>query len=149
MPLNEATRVRRERWPLAFDLEGLPRDTAVRNSHLEHEKLKEEIMNTHPVANNFAVDYQAGNNVIDINNPPKKAYNPHAPENQFPKMIYPATWPAAKAITVGSEQELQAKLKKGFELKPPSRVEPSEADLDAVEEEKEVVARTAGKKAKS
>jgi len=36
MPVNESTRrAPRDRWPLAFDLEGIPRDTETRRQLLE------------------------------------------------------------------------------------------------------------------
>ena len=140
MPLNESTQVRRDRWPIAFDLEGVPRTTAAREA-----KLLEEKMNTHPVQNNFAVDYQAGNTTTDINNPPSPYRNLPGGRyihQDYPKMLYPATWPAAKPKIVNSDTERDTLLAKGFTLKPPVRRDPSAEDLDAVEQEKEIVEAT-------
>ncbi len=70
-----------------------------------------------PVTNSFAVDYAAGNSVVDINNPPRKPYNPHAPENEFPKMLY--NHESGKVLTVSSAKEEQLAIKKhGFQRAP-------------------------------
>ena len=119
MPLNEATHVLRERWPLEFDLEGVSASTAERERLIQSRR---EMNNIPLVPNTFAVDYQAGNNVIDINNPPSPyRANPGGRYvyQEFPKMLYPANYPKAKPITVNSAAEKQAALKKGFLLKPP------------------------------
>ena len=98
MPLNESSRkAPRERWPLEFDLTGVPRDTRTRK-HLLAEKHQEESMaqtqqSVHGVRtiteNHFTVDQPSTDVFItDINNPPRKPYNPHDPKNEFPKMVY-------------------------------------------------------------
>ena len=120
MPLNESNRKSRDRWPLAFDLEGVPRETAERERLLEqHRQLSkpesefEEPMNeTRVVPNTFAVDYQAGNTVVDINNPPQKRYV----HQEFPKMLYDHE--SGRVLQVKDEKEMKAALKKGFQVKP-------------------------------
>ena len=72
-----------------------------------------------PVQNSFAVDYGAGEHVIDINNPPRRNYNPGAPENQFPKMVYHHD--DGHVLTVADERQLKAALKRGFKEKPDPR----------------------------
>ena len=122
MPLNEASRkAPRERWPLAFDLTGVPRDTGTRKRLLETQQ-QEELM---PAAqsvrtiteNHFTVD-QPSNDVFitDINHPPQKPYNPHDLKNQYPKMVYHHG--NGRVLTVASEKEEKAALKRGFDLKP-------------------------------
>jgi len=69
-----------------------------------------------PVTNSFAVDYGAGEHIIDINNPPRKNYNPHAPENQFPRALYHHE--TGRILHVENEKEMTAALKRNFELKP-------------------------------
>lgn len=116
-------------------------------------------MDTHPVANSFTVDRpQVGETIVDINNPPKRRYNPHAPENQYPKMLYPANYPAGKPVIAKDKDDEERLLKRGMSLKPPATPDepevtehsggPSAADLDAVAAEQEVVERTAGKRKK-
>jgi hypothetical protein len=113
MPLNESTRKTRERWPASFDIEGVPRDTATRQKHLE-QKLQEESMNK--VTNSFTVDKPAGPPITDINNPPHVNYNPHDPKNEFPKMLYHHE--SGRVLNVANEKEQKAALKRGFDLKP-------------------------------
>jgi hypothetical protein len=120
MPLNESGRKTRERWPLEFDLAGVPRDNVTRERLLEQQRqarapeTQEETaaMNTHVVPNSFAVDYKAGNTVIDINNPPHKRYV----HQEFPKMVYHHE--SGQTLTVQDEKQLKLALKKGFETKP-------------------------------
>lgn len=112
MPLNEASRKpSRERWPLAFDLEGVPNDSGQRQKLLLD--LKEETMP--PVQNNFAVDKPV-QEITDINNPPHKNYNPHDPKNQYPKMLYHHE--SGRVLTVNDTKEEKAALKRSFDPKP-------------------------------
>lgn len=69
-----------------------------------------------PVTNSFAVDHGAGETVLDINNPPRKNYNPNAPENQFPRAVYHHE--TGRVLHVSNEKELKAALKRDFDLKP-------------------------------
>jgi hypothetical protein len=122
VPLNEASRKpKRERWPLAFDIEGIPRDTATRQQLLDQqhilESVPEESMSpVTPVRNSFTVDQPVTQPVTDINNPPHKLYNPHAPENEFPKMLYHHE--SGRVLKVSDAREQKAALKHGFVLKP-------------------------------
>lgn len=116
MPIRESSRSQRDRWPLKFDLEGVPDDTVTREAELRQMRILEgEPPNTMP-KNQFAVDYQDANGVMDINNPPRKPYNPHAPENQYPKMLYSD---AGKTVIANNEAEEKQLAKKGFGTKPP------------------------------
>ena len=126
MPLNEASRkAPRERWPLEFDLTGVPRDTRTRKNLLAEKHQEESMAQTqqsvHGVRtiteNHFTVD-QPSNDVFitDINNPPRKAYNPHDPKNQYPKMLYHHG--NGRVLKVGNEKEEKAALKRDFKLAP-------------------------------
>ena len=127
MPLNEASRkAPRERWPLEFDLTGVPRDTRTRKNLLA-EKHQEESMA--PAAqsvrliteNHFTVDQPSSDVFItDINNPPRKPYNPRDPQNEFPKMLYHHGNGKVLKIEAGPDAKKQenALLKKGFKLTP-------------------------------
>jgi len=130
MPLNEASRkAPRERWPLEFDLEGVARDTTTRKQLVEQkrqqqnpESLSEETMSpVTPVRNHFTVDEpQQGPAITDINNPPRRPYNPHDPKNEFPKVLYHHESGRVLTIAAGpnAEKEQKAALKRGFQLKP-------------------------------
>ena len=121
MPLNEASRkAPRERWPLEFDLTGVPRDTVARQQLLDQqhisEALPEEPMSpVTPVRNSFTVD-KPSLEITDINNPPHRNYNPYDPKNEFPKMVYHHE--SGRVLNVANEKEQKAALKRGFELKP-------------------------------
>ena len=126
MPLNEASRkAPRERWPLEFDLTGVPRDTRTRNNLLAEKHQEESMAQTqqsvHGVRtiteNHFTVD-QPSNDVFitDINNPPRKAYNPRDPQNQYPKMLYHHG--NGRVLKVANEKEEKAALKRDFKLAP-------------------------------
>jgi hypothetical protein len=126
MPLNESSRkAPRERWPLEFDLTGVPRDTRTRKNLLAEKHQEESMAQTqqsvHGVRtiteNHFTVD-QPSNDVFitDINNPPRKAYNPHDPKNQYPKMLYHHG--NGRVLKVGNEKEEKAALKRDFKLAP-------------------------------
>lgn len=121
MPLNESIgKAPRARWPLSFDLEGVPQDTKTRKQLLEQQNLQvieEESMSpvTQSVRNSFTVD-QPSVEITDINHPPHRNYNPHAPENQYPKMLYHHE--NGRVLKVGNEKEEKAASKRGFKLKP-------------------------------
>ena len=122
MPLNEASRkARRERWPLEFDIEGVPRDTAIRKQLLEQKQQQQnlDLLSEEPMAqtirNSFTVDKPTAE-VTDINNPPRRPYNPHAPENQYPKVLYHHE--TGRVLTVQNEKEHKAAHKRGFEVQP-------------------------------
>jgi hypothetical protein len=129
MPINEASgKPRRERWPAQFDIEGVPRDTATRQQLLDQIQQQqtqqsnaefEDFMSpVTPTRNHFSVDGPTtdGPVITDINNPPKKNYNPRAAENEFPKMLYHHE--SGRVLKVENEKEQKAAIKRGFELKP-------------------------------
>ena len=126
MPLNESSRkAPRERWPLEFDLTGVPRDTRTRKNLLAEKHQEESMAQTqqsvHGVRtiteNHFTVD-QPSNDIFitDINNPPRKAYNPRDPQNQYPKMLYHHG--NGRVLKVANEKEEKAALKRDFKLAP-------------------------------
>jgi hypothetical protein len=111
MPINESNRKSRDRWPLEFDLEGIPRDSGERKRLLEQREASMDPENF------FAASQPVTDTVVDINNPPRnRNYNPHAPENQFPKMLYHHD--SGQVLVVKSAAEQKAAEKKGFQLKP-------------------------------
>jgi hypothetical protein len=113
MPLNEATRKTRERWPASFDIEGIPRDTQIRTALLQ-QRIQEGKMAQ--VTNSFTVDKPAGPVINDINNPPHVNYNPYDPKNEFPKLVYHHS--SGRVLKVADAKEQKAALKRGFDLKP-------------------------------
>ena len=127
MPLNESTRrAPRERWPLKFDLEGVPRDIDVRKQLLkeEHELVNQSgepmtrVLNQARAQNHFTVDppQQSNAEITDINNPPRKNYNPYDPKHEFPKMVYHHD--SGRVLTVQNEKEQKAASKRGFVPEP-------------------------------
>lgn len=69
-----------------------------------------------PVRNSFTVDQPSTDAIADINNPPRRPYNPHDPKNEFPKMLYHHS--SGRVLHVKDEKEQKAALKRGFDLKP-------------------------------
>ena len=68
------------------------------------------------VTNSFAVDYQAGETVVDINNPPKQRYV----HQEFPKLMYHHE--SGQVVEVADEKQARLATKKGFRAEPaPSR----------------------------
>lgn len=69
------------------------------------------------VHNSFAVDQPVTESAItDINNPPRKNYNPFDPKNEFPKMVYHHE--TGRVLNVADAKEQKAALKRGFKLEP-------------------------------
>jgi hypothetical protein len=136
MPINEASRKPpREKWPLAFDIEGVPRDTATRQRLMEEIRLAEADPNPekrnpmaqfrnsaeaiHGVTNSFAVDqpkFAAEPFIEDINNPPKRPYK----HQEYPKTMYHHE--SGRVITIPAGEDAPkleaAAKKKGFKNEP-------------------------------
>jgi hypothetical protein len=91
-------RARKDHWPTVFDLEGVPRDTKVREELLRGEEM---------VQNKFT------DSVIDLSNPPKTAYI----HQEYPKLLYKFD---AKPKSVKSEAEEEAAIADGWSTKPVS-----------------------------
>lgn len=109
MSLNESTLIRRQRWPLEFDLEGVP--MSQRAALLQSREAGLKVQNT------FAVDYQNAEVVTDINNPQV----PRVPYQEFPKMLYAADYVLGDPkgyVVVESQKEEQNYLKRGYTTKP-------------------------------
>jgi hypothetical protein len=118
MPLNIGTAQIRERYPLHFELEGIPRAEF-------NQALKELQMRTvQQVHNTFAADgVQVSEPFItDINNPPAKRYI----HQDFPCMLYAE---GKKARVVNDAKERDKAIKDGWSLKPISDV-PEKTELD-------------------
>lgn len=99
MSINERPGPQKSRWPMSFDIEAIPRDSATRTQLLEQER-----------ANMADNNKFAGE--IDLNNPPK---DPNYVPLPFPKMIYHAD---GRFTIVKDDQELSVAKRKGFETKP-------------------------------
>jgi hypothetical protein len=122
MSINESKRKIRERWPLEFDLAGIPREDRERLLAEQQilETFQESTMRDNPnittsPTNHFAVD-PAPEPIADINNPPKRPYNPRDPKNEFPKMLYAKN---GGTIIVYSKEQEEKKLKGGYSLTNP------------------------------
>jgi hypothetical protein len=141
MSLNESKRKpRRERWPLEFDLAGIPRDTKIRQALLD-ERLSKEQQDLHKVlegitvnqnqpVNSFLSDkltmdkailldqilesYQNGGvgRDIDLSKPPVVPYK----FNPFPAMVY--NHETGAVLQVIDERQLKAAVKRGYQTKP-------------------------------
>lgn len=134
MPLNESTaKPRRARWPLEFDIEGIPRDTATRAKELEKRKLSmsrnsflTDKNEADPLAG-FTAEQKAAlldsllktapvGKEIDLSKPIIRPYNPRDPKNAFPRMVYHHD--SGHTLTVANEKQLNAAKKHGYKLEP-------------------------------
>lgn len=68
-----------------------------------------------PTRNSFTVDKPTVE-ITDINNPPRRNYNPHDPQNEYPKMLYHHE--TGRVLQVNNQKEEKAALKREFKLKP-------------------------------
>lgn len=127
MPINESKIVRRERWPLAFDLEGVPREDRGRFlDELRHRQANPNFdipeldyggedpldMQTQPVKNTFAADQPPAATIVDINNPPTKRYV----HQEFPKLVYHHE--SGHVLEVKDDRQYVAAAKRGFHDRP-------------------------------
>ncbi len=90
---------------------------------------------TKVVPNQFAVDYQAGGTVIDINNPPHRRYQ----HQEYPKMLYSD----AKTKVVKDAAEEQKLIAAGWSSRPmnTARVEESVVETQPeLDDEPEITA---------
>jgi hypothetical protein len=122
MPVHESSRrAKRDRWPLAFDLEGVPQETAERQRLLTQKQMLEAIpeltpeeedpMNVPKVENLFATDGPAQPATItDMSRP----IVIRVPFQEFPKVLYAKN---GSSILVKSKEEQDKKLKAGYTLK--------------------------------
>lgn len=111
MPIHERARSTRSRWPVAFDIEGVPRDTETRNQK------KEEIMQ-------LSKGTDVG--VFDFNNPPVKPYL----FQEFPKTLYRA----AERLVVKDKTAEEAAFAQGWQLKPGIVAKPAEPTVAEIAE---------------
>jgi hypothetical protein len=129
VPLNESKNKIRDRWPLSMDLEGIPRDPSERENLLKQRLAAEaaepqedlspmrQTRVTESPMNTFTVDKPtAGETVIDINNPPKKNYNPHDPKNRYPRLMYHHE--TGKVVKVENATQEGAAEAHGYDVKP-------------------------------
>lgn len=120
MPIHESSRrAKRDRWPLAFELEGVPQDNAERARLLAQKQMLEAIpnptreedsMKVTPTQNFFATDTAPVATITDMSRP---IIN-RVPFLEFPKAMYAKN---GTSIVVGSKEEQDKKLKAGYTLK--------------------------------
>ena len=108
MPIHESRIARKERYPLEFDLQGIPREERDELLRQQQENLQ---MTVNVTNNSFAADQPQGGQVFDLNNPPRPRYTHKA----FPKMVYHES---GKTMIVNDAKELEKSQKNGFNLKP-------------------------------
>lgn len=145
MPLHEVPRGRRgrDKWPLEFDLEGVPRDTTTRKQKLAELKVhstlaldEAEEQSMSPVTNSFVSDKGSLVSALNLTpaqkqklmaelqqempvgreidlNKPQFVPNPHL---AFPQMLYHHK--TGHLCTVADEAQFKLAKKKGFEEKP-------------------------------
>jgi hypothetical protein len=135
MPLNESTgKKRREKWPLAFDLEGVPRDNTLRRQLVENlkgnpnmaeprnsflsDKLSDQLQLT-PAQKARLVDEllkdNQGGKEIDLSKPVTPHYRRNDPVNDFPQMAYHKD---GRVRRVEDAEGLEAAEKDGFKNEP-------------------------------
>ncbi len=107
----EYTHTTKSKWPLQFDLEGVPRDRDLRKMELE--RLQGEQMST---AMN---DPQ----VIDLSNPPRQPYTFQA----YPRTMYAAD---GRFVSVENEKQQAKAEKQGFQTKPYPEFDYSKIEKD-------------------
>lgn len=118
MPVHESSRrAKRDRWPMAFDLEGVPQDNAERARLVAQKQMLEAItdpiqqedpMNTPQVENFFATDTTP--TITDMSRP----IVIRVPFQEFPKTLYAKN---GTSISVKTKEEQDKKLKSGYTLK--------------------------------
>jgi hypothetical protein len=132
MPINESSRKpRRARWPLAFDLQGVPQSADVRKRLLEQIRTPtptphEDSMNSFAVdklddiltpeqkeslLNHLLATTPTGRE-IDLNKPPilRIAYK------EYPRVIYHHK--TGRVLSVSTPEQMKAAAKKGFKTEP-------------------------------
>jgi hypothetical protein len=133
MSLNESKhRSTRDRWPLEFDLEGVPRENDLREKLLREQRglslAPQEMEPSNMPVNSFAVDKldplvreellrqllatAPVGSVIDINNPPRQRYV----HQDFPRMVYHHG--SLRVLVVEDAAQLKAAQKHGYKLEP-------------------------------
>lgn len=137
MPLNEASaKPRRPRFPLEFDLAGVPRDTTTRK------RLLEEMKENMSPSNVFLSDKAAAGanplaamteeqkadlldlllkqapvgKEIDLSKPVVHPYNPRDPKNQYPRMLYHHK--TGHTLTVKDARQEKAASARGYQREP-------------------------------
>lgn len=137
MSIRETRRNPRDRWPLQFDLEGVPRDTATREARLRElrgENNLENFMNVPKVQNQFASDNEPliasltpaqkqqllkellasnqGGQEFDLSKPPVAPYR----FQEFPKAVW--TPDGKKQVLAHSQEHEDQLLAAGHSLTP-------------------------------
>lgn len=134
MPLNESRRKpRREKWPLEFDLEGVPRDGAVRKQLLEtlkgnpmaeprnsflSDKLTDKIGLTPQQKQALfeeLLQENKGGKELDLSKPVTPHYRRSDPKNDFPQLAYHKD---GRVRRVEDAEQLEATQKDGFKPEP-------------------------------
>jgi hypothetical protein len=155
MSIREAHRNPRDRWPLQFDLEGLPRDAATREARLRELRGENDLeipMNVPQVKNNFASDNEPllasltaaqkqqllkellasnqGGQEFDLSKPPVAPYR----FQEFPKALW--TPDGKKQVNAHSKEHEEQLVAAGHSVTAPVKqeVEAAEAQADDVSE---------------
>jgi hypothetical protein len=161
MSIRETSRNLRDRWPLQFDLEGLPRDTATREARLRELRGQNDLeinpMNIPQVKNQFASDNDSlldaltpaqkqkllkellasnqGGQEFDLSKPPVAPYR----FQEFPKAVW--TPDGKKQVLARSKEHEEQLVAAGHSVKPPVQEEAEpEAQVAADVSEGEVEA---------
>lgn len=100
MGLNEHARIR-SRWPVQFDIEGIPRNTKDRNEKLAEIRQQEE--------DNMQIQ-SVTKPTLDFNNPTTPKYS----HQEFPRLVYRGE---EQSLVVHTAEELEAAITDGFHLK--------------------------------
>lgn len=113
MPLNEKTRLR-PRWPVQFDIEGVPRKADIRNQLLTEILEKEQMPPDGTPEENAMQVVSVTTPTLDFNNPKKENYK----HQEYPRMTYRIAAPGAKQerLAVANAKELEAAIVKGFHM---------------------------------
>jgi hypothetical protein len=119
-------RLPREKWPLSFDLEGIPRETQVREQKLK-ELRGETFMSDTPTMSHEQIealreflllhDRNSSQNVFDLSKPPKEPYDRRGKD--YPKMVYGHEGDVkGHVINVKSAEEEADALNRGYSNEP-------------------------------
>jgi len=149
MSIRDSHRSLRDRWPLQFDLEGVPRDAKLREQMLEDLRSNspdlETRMNVPVVKNTFATDLSdvlksltpaqkmeltkallaepQGGQEFDLSKPPVAPYR----YQEYPKCMYSAD--GRQSVVARDEEHEKELLKKKFSPRPHVKKQEEEKEL--------------------
>jgi hypothetical protein len=130
LPIRESGgRAAREKWPVSFDLEGVPRDRELRELKLKEIRGEDPMSKAgagiqltaqqaealRETLKQFDEQNVRDENVFDPNKPPKEQYR----HKEFPKMLYGQEGKLkGHVLTVNSAEEEEAATEKGYTSEP-------------------------------